>query len=164
LRTFPPDRLQLLAFGLLTSIAVCSKHVGYREEREWRVIYLPNYWRSELITRSTQTIGGIPQIVYEVPLKDAPEYDVTGVGIPSLVDRIIIGPSPYPWPMAQAFIEELRKLKVPDPDGRLSRAEQTIRRECHHGWGKSRRHPMPPKNRNHPLRTALRHRGGVGRL
>jgi hypothetical protein len=119
LQTFPRDRLQFVVFGLLTSIAVCSKHVGFKEEREWRVIYLPNYRRSDVITSSTQTIGGIPQIVYEMPLKEDPDHDVKGVGIPALIERIIIGPSMYPVPMAMAFIEALRKADVQDPEKRV---------------------------------------------
>jgi len=119
LRTFPRDRLQFVVFGLLTSIAVCSKHVGFTEEQEWRVIYLPNYWASDVIKPSTQTVGGIPQIVYEVPLKEDSAHDVNGVGIPALVERIIIGPSVYPVPMAMAFIDALRKAGVPDPEKRV---------------------------------------------
>jgi hypothetical protein len=92
LQSFPRERVQLVTFGLLTTIAVCTKHVGYKEEREWRAIYLPNYWPSEVIKPSTQTIGGIPQVVYEVPLKEDPANEVNGMGIPALVNRIIIGP------------------------------------------------------------------------
>lgn len=119
LQTFPRDRLQLVVFSLLTSIAVCTKHVGFREEQEWRVIYLPNYWPSELMKPSTQTVAGIPQIIYEVPLKEDPEHEVNGVGIPALVERIIIGPSAYPLPMAMAFVDALRKSGVPDPEKRV---------------------------------------------
>jgi hypothetical protein len=50
LQSFPCEHLQRVVFGLLTTIAVCSKHFGYKEEREWRVIYLPNYWPSSVIS------------------------------------------------------------------------------------------------------------------
>jgi hypothetical protein len=127
LQSFPRDRLKQVIFAFLTSVAVCSKHVGYGEEREWRVIYLPNYWPSNVVKPSTQTIGGIPQIVYEVPLKEDPVNDVVGVGIPALVERIIIGPSMYPLPMWMAFVDALKKAGVPDADKRVFRSDIPIR-------------------------------------
>jgi hypothetical protein len=127
LQSFPRDRLLQVIFTYLTSIAVCSKHIGYEEEREWRVIYLPNYLTSNVVTPSTQTIGGIPQIVYQVPLKDDPANDVADVSIPELVERIIIGPSMYPVPMWMAFVDALKKAGVPDPDKRVFLSNIPIR-------------------------------------
>jgi hypothetical protein len=127
LKSFPYDRLQLMAFGLITIIAVSTKHIGYEEEREWRVIYLPNYWPSHVVKPSTQTIAGVPQTVYTVPLKEDPANDVVGVGIPALVDRIIIGPSAYPAPMSMAFIDALKKAGVSDAEKRVFASNIPIR-------------------------------------
>ena len=127
LQSWPRDRLLQVIFTFLSSIAVCSKHIGYREEREWRGIYLPNYFPSNLIKPSTQTVGGIPQIVYEIPLKEDPANDVVGTGIPALVERIIVGPSMYPLPMWMAFVDALKKAGVPDPDKRVFLSNIPIR-------------------------------------
>jgi hypothetical protein len=42
-----------------------------------------------------------------------------GVEIPELVDRIIIGPTAYPVPMAQAFALPLHSTGVPDAGNRV---------------------------------------------
>lgn len=127
LQTFPRDRLLLMAAGVLASVAICSKHVGYREEREWRGIYMPNYWPSEVIERSTETVGGIPQIIYKVPLIEDPAHDVVGVGISTLVERIIIGPSNYPLPIGMAFMDALRGAGVADAEKRVFASNIPIR-------------------------------------
>jgi hypothetical protein len=119
LRTFPREHLQSVAFSVLASAAVCVKHVGFEEEREWRIIHMPNFRPSELLTSSLEIVGGIPQVVYKVPLKEDSEHDVTGIGVPALVDHIIIGPSQYPLPMQRAFTEALRQAGMPEPEKRV---------------------------------------------
>src|SRR5207302_6421437 len=52
------------AFGMLLTAVTCMKHEGFHEEREWRVIHQPTWWPSKLVTHSTRTIGGVPQLVY----------------------------------------------------------------------------------------------------
>jgi hypothetical protein len=53
---------------MLLAGVVSLKHVGFREEREWRAIYTPRTWPSEPMESATRVISGIPQIVYQVPL------------------------------------------------------------------------------------------------
>jgi hypothetical protein len=48
-----------------------------------------------------------------------PDKDVTGIGIPALVDRIIIGPTVYDEPMKAAFIDALTKAGVTDAASRV---------------------------------------------
>jgi len=57
-------------FAMLMAGVVCLKHEGFREEREWRVIYAPKRLASPLMESSTEIIGGVPQIVYKVPLDE----------------------------------------------------------------------------------------------
>jgi hypothetical protein len=45
--------------------------------------------------------------------------DLDNVAIPSLIDRVIIGPSPYPWPMYEAFVAALTAAGVPDANQRV---------------------------------------------
>jgi hypothetical protein len=99
---------------MLIGTAVSIKHPGFSEEKEWRIIYLPLTNPSPLIQRSTEMIGGIPQIIYKMPLEDNPDKDVVGAGIPSLIERIIIGPSVYPVPMHMAFTDALAKAGIPN--------------------------------------------------
>jgi DUF2971 family protein len=109
--------VQAIFFMLVTSV-VCLKHEGFREEREWRVIYSPNLRPSPLISSSIEVVGGVPQRVYKIPLAGG-SPDLVNVAIPSLVDRVIIGPSPYPWPMYEAFVTALSGAGVTDANSRV---------------------------------------------
>jgi hypothetical protein len=61
------------------------------------------------------TIGGIPQPVYKIPLRNIPEEDFVGVEIPELLDRIIIGPTEYPDAIQEAFTDLLSTCGVENP-------------------------------------------------
>jgi hypothetical protein len=69
--------------------------------------------------RSIETIGGVPQTVYQIPLEENPTEGVSGVDIPQLFERIIIGPSEYPFPMYQAFRLALEEAGVEDAGSRV---------------------------------------------
>jgi hypothetical protein len=113
------ERIKSAIFYTLVSAAVSIKHIGFHEEKEWRVICLPRANPSSVVTYSTEVIGGVPQIVHKIPLVESPAKDVIGVGIPELVDRIIIGPTVYAAPMYAAFIEALAKAGVQDAASRV---------------------------------------------
>jgi hypothetical protein len=106
-------------FTMLVIAAVSLKHVSFREEREWRLIYLPDFAPSKLMSREIEIISGVPQPVYQIPLMDNPAENVVGIGIPQLIDRIIIGPSEYPYPLYQAFTTILEKAGVDNPGSRV---------------------------------------------
>jgi hypothetical protein len=57
-------------------------------------------------------IGGIPQPIYKIPLKDIPEEGFVGAEIPALIERIIIGPTQFPLVTYEAFVELLSKAGV----------------------------------------------------
>jgi len=96
-----------VAFNMLVLAALCLKHEGFHEEREWRMIYSPKRNPSSLMAPSIEVIDGVPQTVYKIPLDGAPPADLDGIDIPHLLDRVIIGPSLYPWPMYEAFVAAL---------------------------------------------------------
>jgi hypothetical protein len=106
-------------FFMLVTTAVSLKHVGFIEEREWRVIYIPDVHRSNLIVSAIEVIGGVPQIIYKVPLVENPADEVVGVGIPALVDRVIIGPTAYPGPTYAALVAVLQGAGVTDAPSRV---------------------------------------------
>ena len=80
---------------MLVAGVCCLKHEGFLEEREWRVIYAPNRSSSPLIESSTETIGGIPQIVYKLPLDVAVSDAIADLDLSRMFDRLIIGPSQF---------------------------------------------------------------------
>jgi hypothetical protein len=106
-------------FEVFRSAALCTKHPGFREEREWRVIYSPTYRKSERIVPEIVTIDGTPQLVQKIPLKNAPSENLLGIEVPELVDRIIVGPSKHPLVMRDAFGALLTKAGMPDAENRV---------------------------------------------
>lgn len=127
LQTVERSRFISMVFNMLLTGVVCLKHKGFHEEREWRVIYAPKRSPSPLIEPETQIIGGIPQIVYKLPLDATVSPVVAELDISRLFDRLIMGPSPYPWVIGQAFIEALSKSGIPDPQNKVFASDIPIR-------------------------------------
>jgi hypothetical protein len=95
------------------------KHEGFREEKEWRVIYIPEMNPAAPMLKVTKIVNGVPQIVYKLPLKNNPSEGVVGIEIPQLVDRVIIGPSAYPEPIREAFVVALQEAGMTDAKNRV---------------------------------------------
>jgi hypothetical protein len=119
LRTIGHDVLVGLVFRTLLSGVVCLKHQGFHEEREWRAIYAPNRSSSRLIESSTEVVSGVPQIVYKVPLDASVSNQVADLDFAQIFDRLIIGPTPYGWPIYRAFVDELTKAGVANSADRV---------------------------------------------
>lgn len=108
------NRPELIGYIFLMLVAgvACLKHEGFREEREWRAIYSPNRASSQFMESSTEIIGGVPQIVHQLPLDATKSQSIAELDLASMFDRLIIGPSPYPWVMYTAFVEALTATGV----------------------------------------------------
>jgi hypothetical protein len=106
-------------FAMLVAGTVCLKHEGLHEEREWRVVYNPKRTPSSLMTSNIETIDGIPQIIYKIPISGGPPSELNEIGIGNMLDRILIGPSPYPWAMYEAFATALSDAGVADPGSKV---------------------------------------------
>lgn len=96
---------------------LCNKHPGFAEEREWRIIYSPDRDTKKVLTKSIEVIGGEPQPVYRIPLKDISGY--TSLAVADILDRIIIGPTRFPSAALESFRAELNALNVPDADKKV---------------------------------------------
>ena len=119
LRTLKREVLVQLVFQMFASGIVCLKHEGFYEEREWRAIYTPSRWSSPLMTSSTEVVAGVPQIVYKVPLDGTASPLIADLDFGQVFDRLIVGPTPYPWPIYGAFVEALRSAGVANADERV---------------------------------------------
>jgi hypothetical protein len=106
-------------FRVLAFAAVCTKHPGFAEELEWRVIHFPWWESSDHMTKEIEVVQGVPQPVYKIPLEDIPEKGLWGITIPALFDRIIIGPTRDPLAMREAFAELLAKAGVEQPYNKI---------------------------------------------
>jgi hypothetical protein len=126
LRLIGHDALVTLVFMSFLFRVVCLKHEGFHEEREWRAIYapklapyIPTLGPSQLMESSTEVVSGVPQVVYKVPLDASVSNQIADLDFTQIFDRLIIGPTPYPWPIYSAFVEELTKAGVADSAERV---------------------------------------------
>ncbi|MGA8938857.1 MAG: hypothetical protein WB439_06805 [Acidobacteriaceae bacterium] len=102
------------AFAMLLTAVTCLKHQGFHEEREWRVIYQPTRWGSTLVKPARKIVGGVPQMVYELPLDGTVSDNIAELDFSRVLDRIIIGPTQYPLSVHEAFVESLTEAGVAD--------------------------------------------------
>ena len=102
------DTLAGYLFRTLVFASLCTKHKGFAEELEWRLTYLPKMEACPNITPDCVTINGIPQIIQKILLENVPSENVTGLDIPELIKRVIIGPSQYGETIARTFVNALK--------------------------------------------------------
>ena len=128
LRTLDRQVIVNIVFRMLMFAALCTKHPGFREEREWRVIYCPPLEKSDYVIKDIRAIGGAPQPIYKIPLNDIPNEGLVGVEIPALIERVIIGPTKYPLAMWKAFTALLTDAGMDNASGRVFVSDIPLRR------------------------------------
>jgi hypothetical protein len=113
---------------MLRFAALSTKHPGFAEEKEWRVLYWPISQEPSLwIKNEIISLGGVPQLVYKLPLENISSISLIA-GIPDLLDRIIIGPTQFPVALGLAFQKLLADAGVGDADKRISLSGIPLRR------------------------------------
>jgi hypothetical protein len=122
------QRLIGYLFTMFRFAIICTKHPGFHEEREWRIVYAPTIEKSDIIAADLQLINGVPQIIHKLPLKHAPEHGLIGADIPSLLDRVIIGPSQYPLAAYHAFVRLLEAAGVEEAASKVWASDIPLRR------------------------------------
>jgi hypothetical protein len=100
-------------------VIVGTKHPGFAEEREWRIIYTPVFGLPTKLKKEVVLIGGIPQLVYKLPLENVPDKGLFGVSVPELIQKIIVGPTQHPFEIQSALVEVLTACGVPSPYERV---------------------------------------------
>ena len=66
-------------------------------------------------------------LVHLLPLDISVSSEIADVDFTNAFDRLIIGPSPYPWPMREAFSEALSNAGVTDAKDKVFVSEIPIR-------------------------------------
>lgn len=127
LRAMDQQTLLGYAFNMLVANVTSLKHEGFSEEQEWRVLYAPKRLHSPLMEPSTQIINGVPQLVYQLPLDGQVAPELGALDLANMFERLIIGPSAYPWAMYEAFVSALSSIGVPDAGNRVCASGIPIR-------------------------------------
>jgi Protein of unknown function (DUF2971) len=114
-------------FSAFRHAVLCTKHPGFHEEREWRIIYSPSFQKSDRIASTIVSINGTPQSVCKIPLKDVPEEGLIGLNLPGLIDRVIIGPSRFPVGIYDALLSLLTEAGVENPVSKIIVSDLPLR-------------------------------------
>lgn len=113
------EELTTNVLGLLVFRAIGLKHRGFSEEEEWRIVHLLGTPTSNHIHTAVENVGGIPQTVQKISLVNDPENGLFGADIPSLLHRVIIGPSKYPDVVGNALLHKLNSMGVEDAQNKI---------------------------------------------
>ncbi len=108
--------------------ALSTKHPGFAEEKEWRVIHSPTIHSSPRIGCDIETINGAPQLVYKLKMEDYPSEGFVGATLPDLLEEIIIGPTQSPLPVQEAFVAKLTQAGVKDAWDKVRISDIPLRR------------------------------------
>ncbi len=126
-RSLGEQQAQDSMFSALRSAILCTKHPGFHEEREWRVIYSPRFARSERIASSIESVNGIPQSICRIPLRDVPEEGLYGLTPADLVERVIIGPTKFPAGIYDALTVILTEVGIQNPAEKIVVSDLPLR-------------------------------------
>ncbi|WP_420559380.1 DUF2971 domain-containing protein [Tepidicaulis sp.] len=107
-------------FNIFKLALLSTKHPGFHEEKEWRIIHSPTLQKSVRLKKEIHSIRGVPQKIYKIPLANIPEENLLGVEPDQLLERIIVGPSDQPYEIREAFIELLEENGVTNASDRVT--------------------------------------------
>lgn len=120
LRQHGAEFVRAWLFDSFRGFALCTKHPGFHEEREWRVYTSPRLeGPSDWLETAIEVVGGVPQRLMKLKLFDDPDRDITGVAPATLINRVIIGPCEHPIQVRDALWSALTEAGV-------ERAEEKI--------------------------------------
>lgn len=93
--------------------ALSTKHKGFEEELEWRVIADITSGNDSFLELSTECVHGLPQRVLKIDLKDYGPSEID-ISIPMLLESVIIGPTSHPQTIYDAFCDLMKEAGVPN--------------------------------------------------
>ncbi|HEX8302363.1 DUF2971 domain-containing protein [Sphingomonas sp.] len=93
---------------------VSTKHLGFREEREWRVVYQPHVDATlpDRIMPATCSLNDVPQNIYKLIFQNYPDEGFVGATIPEILNRLIIGPTAHPYVVFARMFDALQSKGV----------------------------------------------------
>lgn len=128
LRSLAPDQVTTCLSWAMHYAINSTKHPGFAEEREWRLLHNPSLNGSEGLTKQLRCIGGVPQTVYDLPIRNQPELGVLSASLNEILKEIIIGPTSHPIVIFSALIDAMADAGVAEPEKRVRISNIPLRR------------------------------------
>lgn len=106
-----------------------TKHPGFSEEREWRIIHYPNPFKDRGDPPSdVVSINGKVQKIYKVPMENQAAKDLVAATPNELIERVIVGPTQNYELVRVAFVKLLGDAGVQNPESRVEFSGIPLRR------------------------------------
>src|SRR5215831_219652 len=121
------DMVKRYVFDMLRAAVLSTKHPGFSEELEWRIIASPQMHPDRLPPPIVEIIRGTPQPVLKIDLVNQPEKGLTGLALPELLNKIIIGPCEFPLLVYRGLHQLLKAAEVPEPEKKITISDIPIR-------------------------------------
>jgi hypothetical protein len=114
----------------LKLFAVFSKHRGFREENEWRVVYMRERDTNKALESMFSYWVGPRGVEQKLKLKVAaiPGFPETEITLDKIVERIILGPS-FSTPLARGAIDQKTGTLKPVPGSPFKTAKGAAQKE-----------------------------------
>jgi hypothetical protein len=127
IRNYPePARVEWLLHELFRFEMLCTKHGSFFDEQEWRILYSPGRDQrdTKYMSKSVEIISGSPQPVFSIPLEPLPDYDIS---IPTILDRVIVGPTKFPTAVVESMVHELDVAGMKDASQKVFYSQIPLR-------------------------------------
>lgn len=108
-----------LVARFLGLMLLCTKHPGFHEEREWRVIAQPIERVTDFLEKKIEIIRGTPQTVFKMILEEQPRKGIKGINLYEILDKVIIGPCDFPEISRDALLEIMGQAGIQKKDGKI---------------------------------------------
>jgi hypothetical protein len=121
------DYVMACLLSSFQALALATKHPAFREEQEWRVITNPALGVSGELKTEIESIGGLPQRVIKLPLKDYPDQGLVGLELRKSLDRVIIGPTEFPYVIFDSLIDAMKGVGIDNPSSKIAVSHVPLR-------------------------------------
>ena len=124
LKNTPTNVLEGRLFNVFRFTALCNKHQGFEEEKEWRLVATASMLKGSLTTQEIVTIQGIPQNIVKINLKNT---NFGNLKFKDMIDKIIIGPSLHPFEIYKSIVSALRYIGIEKPEKMVNISDIPLR-------------------------------------
>lgn len=118
------EQLGVAAYAIFNRIkisAIFTKHIGFEEEREWRIVYLREFDQQkrldDMLHYAVSSRGVEPKL--KLKIQTIPDLTGAGLSLEQVVHKIILGPSSSSLLAMKSTKRMLEKIGRPDISNRL---------------------------------------------
>jgi hypothetical protein len=125
LKNIPKTELENRLLNIFRFSALCNKHKGFEEEREWRLIATASTLpKSNLTYQDIVTVQGTPQNIVKINLKSA---NFENLKFKDMIEKIIIGPSQHPYEIYKSIVYALKYIGAEQPENMVTISDIPLR-------------------------------------